>query len=513
MKVAALSAVLATIVAAGWAIAEEAASGNVDQLVNRLGSGAYRDRESASRELDTLGPTALDALRKAAASGDPETRRRATDLVERIGTRLAAARILAPTLIEFKYDHTPLLEAVEDLKRRTGAAIVPQNLTPNKLQGRTVTAATAGPVPFWDALDLFCLKADLHQWDGFSRVGGMVNQQQPTQFGGGGFNGQVIVRSGRVRPNMPGPNTIVLLDGPDVKLPSCRSGAVRARIPPPGTTIDGLAPVGADEVVLPLQISAEPKLHWQGALDVRVDRAVDDRGRPVVVMPALREAPADDFEPVFINGAIIMQHARRGGPVGVRVRRGDKSSSRLAEMSGTIAGQVRVAEPLAAADAPLKAVGQTVRGTAGVQVKITAASRADSGEVTIGAEVHLPSDVQLPQAAPGQAGVMVGGAMVIQGGGVVIQQGGFGPGGQQPALPAGTTEYQGLSVEDARGRRFSVVRGGLQMNRFAQDGSVYQLTATFKSTEAGHEPARLVLTGTRPATVEIPFALKDVPLP
>ena len=98
-------------------------------------------------------------------------------------------------------------------------------------------------------------------------------------------------------------------------------------------------------------------------------------------------------------------------------------------------------------------------------------------------------------------------------------EGRFRAGGSSGRAPArrlpypGTTEYQGLSLEDARGRRFSVARGGVAENRFAQDGSVYQVTATFKPTEAGQEPARLVFTGTRPETVEIPFALKDVPLP
>jgi ABC-type amino acid transport substrate-binding protein len=509
------SVILTAAVLAAWpaaAPAEETATNHVDQLVTRLGSGAYRDRESASHELDGLGAAALDALRKAAGSADPETRRRAAELVERIGNRLTAARILTPTTIEFKYENQPLDHAIADLNRRTGAVISLHDANPAKFRGRTITAATPGPIPLWDAIELFCRKADLHEWDGYSRVGGLVNQQQTPQVINGGFQGQVIVRSGRVRQNGPTPNSIVLLDGPGPKLPVCRSGAVQIRIPPPGTPIDGLAPVAADEVAVPLQISAEPKLHWQGTVDIRIDRAVDDRGRSLTVVPAAREAVSDEVEPIFLNGAVMFGPVRRGGPVGIRVRRGEPPAPMIKELSGAIAGQVRVSEPLAVADAPLKMAGQTIRGGAGVMVKITTASRADDGDVTMSAEVHLPPEVQIAQQAAGQAGMMVGGAMMIQGG-VVIRQGAMGPGGQMPAAPAGTTEYQGLSLEDAKGRRFTVRRGMVEMNRFAQDGSVFQFTAHFKPAEAGQEPARLVFTASKPVTIEIPFAVKDVPLP
>src|SRR5438552_8800625 len=82
-------------------------------LIAGLGSGHFREREAASRELDALGEVALDALRQAVHSADPETRRRAADLIERINTRLTTARILAPTLVALNYKNTPLAEAVD----------------------------------------------------------------------------------------------------------------------------------------------------------------------------------------------------------------------------------------------------------------------------------------------------------------------------------------------------------------------------------------------------------------
>jgi hypothetical protein len=499
----------------GWlavAAAEETAPARLDRLVNRLGAGAYRDREAASRELDALGAGALDALRRAAASADPETRRRATELIERISERVAAARILAPTTVEFNYENKPLAEAVEDFKKRTGAVITLSD--PNKLHGRTITAATPGPIPFWEAIELLCRKADLHQWDGFSKVGNLTHQPQLAQQPIPGVQGQIFIanRSGRSRPQGPPQNAIVLLDGPGAALPACRAGAVRLRVAPLGSALDGLA-VGGDEVVLPLQLSAEPKLRWQRVLDIRINRAVDDQGRSLPASPAVCELPAEDGEMIFVNNMLIQAPNRRSAPIGVRVVRGDKPAARLAELAGTVGGEVRLAEPLAVAADPLKAAGQSIRGTAGVVMKIQSA-KVDEGNVTAEVEMHLPPDVQLGQAAvPGQAAFIAGGGLVIQGGGGVVIRQGFGPVAQQaPHLPAGTTEYQGLALEDAKGRRFTVSRGMVTWQQIGADGAVYRFTAAFKPAEAGQEPARLVFTATRPVTIEFPFLLKDVPL-
>src|SRR5205814_1125553 len=76
------SAVAVALLAAGFAAAADTVPDRADLLIDRLGSGAFREREAATRELDGLGAAALDALRRAAGSADAETRRRAADLVE-----------------------------------------------------------------------------------------------------------------------------------------------------------------------------------------------------------------------------------------------------------------------------------------------------------------------------------------------------------------------------------------------------------------------------------------------
>ena len=193
----------------------------------------------------------------------------------------------------------------------------------------------------------------------------------------------------------------------------------------------------------------------------------------------------------------------------MRIQRGEKQSNRLAELAGTVSAQVRVAEALVVADAPLKLVGQTVRGAGGVSLKVNSAVRAVSGEITVSVEIQLPHDVSMVGQAGNQAAMMFGGA--IMPGGVVVRQGA--PDAQAPAVPAGTTDYQGLALEDSKGRRIPVTHGMIEMNRFSPEGAAYTFShITFKPADAAQEPARLVFTGTRPALVEVPFVVKDIPL-
>src|ERR1700736_6662502 len=96
---------------------KEAAPGAVARLVALLGSDRYDEREAAHEALDALCQDALDGLRKAVASRDEETRRRAIDLVQRIEKRLESARLTQPKRVHLVYKDTPLTQAVQELAR------------------------------------------------------------------------------------------------------------------------------------------------------------------------------------------------------------------------------------------------------------------------------------------------------------------------------------------------------------------------------------------------------------
>ncbi len=54
----------------------------IGRLIRQLGSNQFSEREAASRQLEKIGPPAMDALRAAESStADPEVRRRAGEVI------------------------------------------------------------------------------------------------------------------------------------------------------------------------------------------------------------------------------------------------------------------------------------------------------------------------------------------------------------------------------------------------------------------------------------------------
>src|SRR5262245_7870600 len=151
----------------------------IDKLVKQLGGARFADREKANKALEAIGVPALEALRKAAESDDPELRRRAGDLVAKLEKLELAAKVLAPRRVRLNYKDTPLKEAVEDLAKKSGYAITLDD-PEGKLKDRKVTLEV-GETTFWEAFDRFCDKAGLVESDQLQAVlpGGPP--------GGGGF--------------------------------------------------------------------------------------------------------------------------------------------------------------------------------------------------------------------------------------------------------------------------------------------------------------------------------------
>ena len=77
----------------------------------------------------------------------------------------------------------------------------------------------------------------------------------------------------------------------------------------------------------------------------------------------------------------------------------------------------------------------------------------------------------------------------------------------------GGDEYQGLTLEDAGGTRWQMTSGVTELvGLFAQSFTV-RVTATARPPTPGAIPAKLVFLVRRPTAVDVPFVLRDVPLP
>jgi hypothetical protein len=80
-------------------------------------------------------------------------------------------------------------------------------------------------------------------------------------------------------------------------------------------------------------------------------------------------------------------------------------------------------------------------------------------------------------------------------------------------LPAGATEFVGVSLEDAGGKRWTATHGNQDSMRFGPEGMTIRLSVAFKAPAADAAAARLVFRGSRPMVIAIPFTFRDVPLP
>src|SRR5262249_40315305 len=78
----------------------------------------------------------------------------------------------------------------------------------------------------------------------------------------------------------------------------------------------------------------------------------------------------------------------------------------------------------------------------------------------------------------------------------------------QPGIAIGLPNWMGISLVDAKGKPFQLTSIG---QRGANQGKAQ--TLIFKPAQGQGEPAKLIFTGQRTVTVDIPFKFKDVKLP
>jgi hypothetical protein len=378
-----------------------------------------------------------------------------------------------------------------------------------------------------------------------------------------------IARPVRRLPFMPGmPGQIVLKDGKAKKYPTDDRSAIRVRAL--GKS-DQFGNPGEGEVILALEVSPEPKLQWQGMQSIRIDKAVDDRDQKLTQVIPQVEGPAGAVgvgiavpgAPNAVRPQIIMRGGGWGGGWGgwggvhqqvpVQLKKGAKAAKALKELKGVITAHLLTEERPYITANKLKA-GETFKGKEGGSIKIVQV-KEEENKTTLRVELEqppadkvvpaqqggvvgmpgvappirrlprqgvkiLPAPAQPapaappevlaaqapapaapPQAAPPPVQIQIG-----VGGGVAI-------GGGMPMM-AGT--LNGLSIQDAKGKALqwqvqqTQVRGLQQGGVFTQ---VWVYTLVIPHDKDKDKPAKVVYLGRKRTTIDIPFALKDVPLP
>jgi hypothetical protein len=241
-----------------------------------------------------------------------------------------------------------------------------------------------------------------------------------------------------------------------------------------------------------------------GIVDIRIDRAIDEHGQ-VLTQPATWAASlgATSGDVMMANGVAIWE-ADEETPTSnprqmlIRLRTAKRESNQLKEVRGTLATKVLTApQPVLTMDHILLSAGQTVRSDDGGSLKVHEVTRLNNGTIRLRVRLesfssNIPNGVGRVFRANGQGFVRV-----VRG---------------AQELPGGYGSE--LKLLDAKGQGFQLVSNSNTQSDFNVNGVVAQeFDLVFKPQAGQGEPASLVLMGRKTVALEVPFMLKDVPLP
>src|SRR5262249_15857859 len=143
-------------------------------------------------------------------------------------------------------------------------------------------------------------------------------------------------------------------------------------------------PAREDEIVVALEVAPEPKMQWQNPVGIHVEKAIDDQDQTLTQSMAAAN-PNDGLPNGLVMPAValpVRPPFMMGGrqPVYLHLKKADKPSKKVKELSGTIAAQVRTApETLISVANVLKAGGQTIKGARGGEIKVIEATKDENG--------------------------------------------------------------------------------------------------------------------------------------
>ncbi len=280
-------------------------------LVEKLGSATSAGRE-ASKSPESLGSKASPALRAASKSKDPEVRRRARQLINKIDGNL----LIQESSIRLDFKDATLDGIVKSLSKQAGFEVGLAQQGP-QFEARRVTLREPQPVPFWKAIDRLCEVGQLScEYQGMApRVPGvsqprlvLAYQPEPSiqpgyNHGPFHFNVVSLFYQSQVYFHSPARMRVQLragargLDAVAGKGAAPPADPSAAGVPGPGGAKNaGLGPVSIVQFHVQLQIVPEPRMSISQAGPLQLLEAVNELGHSL--LPAARDdgrAPGPTF--------------------------------------------------------------------------------------------------------------------------------------------------------------------------------------------------------------------------
>jgi len=131
----------------------------ISEMIQALGNASFELREKAEKDLGLVGETALEQLRKARKSEDPEIRRRVESLIKKIEMVSDNKKLIDPKKITMKHLDSSVTEVIADLVKQSGYRIVLEDKS-RALETKKITVEMKD-APFWEALEIIAIKANL----------------------------------------------------------------------------------------------------------------------------------------------------------------------------------------------------------------------------------------------------------------------------------------------------------------------------------------------------------------
>ncbi|MCI0641751.1 MAG: hypothetical protein L0Y72_05575 [Gemmataceae bacterium] len=421
-----------------------------DALVRRLGSVYFSEREDASRKLDKLGEKALPALVDAARSSDLETQRRAAQLFRRIRDRLLLDLVRKPARIRLNFKDVPLGQALEETTSLTGLRF---QLDYEVLDWtkRRITLDT-GNVSLWDAVDQL-----------LSAAGLAPKADLPPSLNAGGtiFVDHAYTADG----------TLLLDKRSKDALTADHSSSVRVGILPSKTSRG-----------FHLDLALEPRLGWLQLENVEFTGVWRDKLKAVVPKNLSQAAQLSRTLMTMLGGTT--PYPRFVVPVSVAAPVKEKT---IPLLEGRIALSGKVKQQCLAVDIA-NAAGQRYREPGGVLVQVLEVKLQDDGGAL--ARILLENFDELVGQHPGPKVIRLKpGSVAVRG-------------------PADLFA-DGVELADAAGRAWQ--RGNVTHQPSGMDG--VELRIQFEAPETAAAPLRLTISTYRHIAFDVPFTLRNVPIP
>lgn len=463
-----------------YVFASSAQAEGPSDLIRRLGSSKFAEREEAARALEQLGAKALPALADAQKHPDFEVRQRAKRLHDKIQDRLEVARLLQPSRLKLHFKDIFLHDALREWHKHTG---VPALLSDHLAKGNP-RVTWKSEEPFWRAWSDFCDKA------GLTEAIDVPTHLRSLKVEPGRVFLHLAAEDARLKLGQD-LGVLHLLERVEQPIAADLSRSIRFRgILCPARRFEDRRKIALlqDQVFLLLEICPEPAVPWSVLENTRIDRVLDGDNRSLSLPKPNPSSTRPGLTRKEETAARIDLSRKLHTEVQAILLPRSPAEKPFREIQGSVSARLITRPTKFVVNNVLKSAGQS-RHAGDAALHLIEAEVQDDGDLFV--RVHLENFKALVQDHPGPR-------LIRPRPGFVAERG--------PADLAADA----FELRDAAGRLLSCAE--VRQKALDHENAV-ELQFTFRGSGNEAQPLTLSFAAYRAVSVEVPFTLRDLPLP